>query len=445
MRFCWTFLLTGTLLSAEDAVDGGDVTEVSCVFLESCVLPCSLQSYGDDVIHWFYVTTGEIHVHSFYNNQDQLGHQDQNFRGRTSLFRDQISRGNASLLLRGVKVQDKGTYKCYTSTVHGNKQTLVNLKVDAPVSKVSISRVENRIICSSEGIYPQPNLTWSTIPPSNSSLQNRTTVQQTEEQLYSISSFLVVSDSGSDLIYSCTVRTQRNKKRAAFRKLSPSVSSSVATIPCSASNSSLHNFTLTWRFNHSQVIVHQVETSSTFTASERWSKHVKDVSASGSLTLQDLSSNQEGVYTCELSDEEGTLITNILLKIENGGSSSVAVTISAVLTVIVLAALLIAALLMYKQRRQEPEPLHSFPSGGAAATTMQDTQTSACYISAAPSREAEAEVEAEAGGCRVLTSCFKSLPLHQKEVALRLHEPLLSGDVYFLNLPLDLKPFELQA
>ncbi|MEQ2274624.1 hypothetical protein XENORESO_002190 [Xenotaenia resolanae] len=395
MRFCWTFLLTGTLLSAEAAVDGGDATEVSCVFLESCVLPCSLQSYGDDVIHWFYVTTGEIHVHSFYDNQDQLGHQDQNFRGRTSLFRDQISRGNASLLLRGVKVQDKGTYKCYTSNVHGNKQSFVNLKVDAPVFKVSISQVENRIICRSEGIYPQPELTWSTIPPSNTTLQNRTTVQQTEEQLYSISSSLMVSDSGSDLIYSCTISTRRSKKRAAFRKLSASVSSSVGTIPCSASNSSLHNFTLTWKFNHSQVIVHQVETSSTFTASERWSKHVKDVSASGSLTLQDLSSNQEGVYTCELSDAEGTLITNILLKIENGGPSSVAVTVSAVLTVIVLAALLIAALLIYKQRQQEPEPLHLFPSGGAAATTMQDTQTSACYISAAPSREAEAEGKAE--------------------------------------------------
>ncbi|KAK5599613.1 hypothetical protein CRENBAI_018410 [Crenichthys baileyi] len=355
MRFWWTFLLTGALLSAEAAVDVGDVTEVSCVFLESCVLPCSFQSYGDDVIHWFYITTGEIHVHSFYDNQDQLGHQDQNFRGRTSLFRDQISRGNASLLLRGVKVQDKGTYKCYTSTVHGNKQAFVNLKLDAAVSKVSISQVENRIICSSEGIYPEPELSWSTIPPSNTTLQNRTTVQQTEEQLYSISSSLMVSDSGSALIYSCTIRTQRNKKRAAFRKLPASVSSSVATIPCTASNSSLHNSTLTWMFNHNQVIVHQVETSSTFTASERWSKHVKDVSASGSLMLQDLSSNQEGVYTCELSDEEGTLITNILLKIENGGPSSVAGTVSAVLTVIVLVALLIASLLIYNRRCDNTE------------------------------------------------------------------------------------------
>uniref|UniRef100_A0A3Q3A3T4 Immunoglobulin V-set domain-containing protein n=1 Tax=Kryptolebias marmoratus TaxID=37003 RepID=A0A3Q3A3T4_KRYMA len=68
------------------------------------------------------------HIHSYFDNQDQLGNQDQRFRGRTSLFKDQISRGNASLLLRGVKVQDEGRYKCYTSTIGGNKESFINLK-----------------------------------------------------------------------------------------------------------------------------------------------------------------------------------------------------------------------------------------------------------------------------------------------------------------------------
>ncbi|MEQ2317122.1 hypothetical protein AMECASPLE_039550 [Ameca splendens] len=106
--------------------------------------------------------------------------------------------GNASLLLTEVKVEDQGRYECFINSNSGPKESFINLKVD-----VNISQVENSIICSSEGIYPRPNLTWFTIPSSNTSLQNRTTVLQTEEQLYSISSFLVVSDSGSDLIYSC--------------------------------------------------------------------------------------------------------------------------------------------------------------------------------------------------------------------------------------------------
>ncbi|GLD54484.1 hemicentin-2-like isoform X1 [Lates japonicus] len=122
-------------------------------------------------------------VHSFYRNQDQLGLQDQFFRNRTSLFKDQISRGNASLQLTGVEVQDQGRYRCYTSTVRGEESSFINLKVDAPVSKVKILRVENRISCSSEGIYPEPDLTWSTRPPSNLTLQNQTSIQQTEQQL----------------------------------------------------------------------------------------------------------------------------------------------------------------------------------------------------------------------------------------------------------------------
>ncbi|MEQ2289656.1 hypothetical protein AMECASPLE_035445 [Ameca splendens] len=61
-------------------------------------------------------------------------------------------------------------------------------------SNVIISQEENLQL---RRIYPQPELSWSTIPPSNPVLQNRTTVQQTEEQLYNISSSLTVVLIGS--------------------------------------------------------------------------------------------------------------------------------------------------------------------------------------------------------------------------------------------------------
>ncbi|XP_037831283.1 uncharacterized protein LOC119616974 [Kryptolebias marmoratus] len=150
-------------------------------------------------------------------------------------------------------------------------------------------------------------------------LQNRTRVQQTEEQLYSISSSLMVSDRDPDLIYSCTVRTQRNQRnqrnqrRATVRKQNSTISSDrQTTISCSASNSSVRSFI--WRFNHGQVIVNR---SRALTVAEEWKHQVKEVSDSGSLTLQDLSSQHEGVYTCERSDEEETFITNIFLRTED--------------------------------------------------------------------------------------------------------------------------------
>ena len=90
--------------------------------------------------------------------------------------------------------------------------------VAAPVHKVNIQQVENRIICSSDGIYPAPKVTWSTDPPSNVIHQNKTDVKLTEQQLYNVSSSLMLSDNVTDLIYICTVSTHRNSRRATLNK-----------------------------------------------------------------------------------------------------------------------------------------------------------------------------------------------------------------------------------
>ncbi|MEQ2283559.1 hypothetical protein AMECASPLE_012641 [Ameca splendens] len=194
---------------------GGD-PKVTCVYSQSCILPCNVHTSSDSVILWNHITSEDSVVHSYYNGQDQLGHQNQQFKGRTSLFKDLISRGNASLKLTGVKVQDEGRYRCYSSTVKGFQKSFIELRVEAPVKEVDIKQVENRIICSSEGIYPKPQLTWSINPRSKIEIHTPTTVQQTQEQLYSISSSLLDSDSPDDLIYSCTVSSGRNSKRATF-------------------------------------------------------------------------------------------------------------------------------------------------------------------------------------------------------------------------------------
>ncbi|KAG7239531.1 hypothetical protein INR49_028822, partial [Caranx melampygus] len=282
--------------------------------MESCILPCSFQGGKDVVVHWIQLTGGDLRVHSYYHNQDQLTPQDQSFRGRTSLFKDQISRGNTSLQLTGVKVQDQGIYKCFTSTMRGNKDSFINLKVDAPVVKVDLWQVGNNITCSSERIYPEPQLTWSTSPPSNVTFKNQTKVQETEQLLYNISGSLILAD--TDLIYSCNISTRSNWRRVTLLKTaSIDTSHTEATIPCSTSVTFITGFSLTWRFNHSQIILTQTRADVPCTVSEEWRQQVKDVSESGSLMLQDLSSHHEGTYTCELSDAEETLITNTVLRI----------------------------------------------------------------------------------------------------------------------------------
>uniref|UniRef100_A0A3Q0RKQ5 Ig-like domain-containing protein n=1 Tax=Amphilophus citrinellus TaxID=61819 RepID=A0A3Q0RKQ5_AMPCI len=157
-------------------------------------------------IHWMHLTEEHPLVYLYYGNKDQLEHQDERFRNRTSLFQDQLSHGNASLQLTGVEVQDEGRYSCYISTVSTDKDSFINLKVH-----------RSRISCRSEGIYPKPELTWSTRPPSNVTFKNTTTVQQTRQQLYNISSSLTSSLKDADVVYSCTVSTQRNRRRTIFK------------------------------------------------------------------------------------------------------------------------------------------------------------------------------------------------------------------------------------
>ncbi|KAM6897530.1 uncharacterized protein FYW49_018816 [Xenentodon cancila] len=289
-------------------------TEVSCQVNKTCVLPCSFTVHDDVVIHWIQKTQPESRVHSYYHKQDQLGEQHQSFRRRTSLFEDQLSRGNASLLLRGVKVQDQGRYQCDVSTSVGNTENFINLNVNAPVQKINIEKVQNTIICSSEGIYPEPGLTWTTSPPSSINLQNTATVQQTEQQLYSISSSLIPSDGDTDLDYICTISTAANNRRSTLMK--PAVISGSDTkrnIPCSTANYPITY--LIWTFNHKEVILTQSGDDHFHIPSERWKQHVVSVSETGRLTLKDLSSDQTGTYKCELSDEEETYVKYTFLHI----------------------------------------------------------------------------------------------------------------------------------
>lgn len=93
------------------------------------------------------------------------------------------------------------------------------------------------------------------------------------------------------------------------------------TIPCTPSNTPLTS--LIWRFNHSHVILNQTRTDSTHTVSEEWRQQVKGVSESGSLTLQGLSSSQNGIYTCKCSNDEETYVKNTFLRIEQSQGKAV--------------------------------------------------------------------------------------------------------------------------
>ncbi|CAG5896102.1 unnamed protein product [Menidia menidia] len=318
-----TFIVT---LANKDSV-------VSCRLRENCVLPCSFPPGDDTVIHWMQVSSNKLQVHSYYHNMDQLERQDKLFKDRTSMSSDEISRGTASLKLKRVTFEDQGRYQCYTSTIEGSTDSFIVLNVDVLIQKVDIDRRKDRITCSSEDIYPKPELTWTTNPPS--SPQHTLSLSETEDKLYNISSSLIVSRNTSDLDYTCTVRTRGNKKSTTlFKTDNVSVSGSETTIPCKAPTATVQK--IVWTFDHHEIILNRSRAEDSYRCSEKWERHVEKVTDTG-LTLKDLSSSQEGLYTCEISSDEETYIKITYLEISKAKHIIIiGSVISAVLGVIVL-------------------------------------------------------------------------------------------------------------
>lgn len=99
---------------------------VTCIYSEECVLPCT--STNLDIIHWY---KDSEQVHSFYHNEDQFGYQSKDYRGRTSLFLEsEIKKGNVSLLLKNIRVQDEGRYRCYTANEKTSDEKYVSVSVE---------------------------------------------------------------------------------------------------------------------------------------------------------------------------------------------------------------------------------------------------------------------------------------------------------------------------
>uniref|UniRef100_A0A3B5LL81 Ig-like domain-containing protein n=1 Tax=Xiphophorus couchianus TaxID=32473 RepID=A0A3B5LL81_9TELE len=87
-------------------------TSKSCVLNQDCILPCRFENGVTDM-RWFLYKTSSLIV-----SYNQSGSRySESFRSRASLFEDQISRGNGDLLLRGVKVDDEGEYRCYANII----------------------------------------------------------------------------------------------------------------------------------------------------------------------------------------------------------------------------------------------------------------------------------------------------------------------------------------
>uniref|UniRef100_A0A8C1J2W7 CD276 molecule n=1 Tax=Cyprinus carpio TaxID=7962 RepID=A0A8C1J2W7_CYPCA len=180
------------------------------LFGTDAVLNCSFSGVSEfnlsELSVFWQLSDTKRAVHSFWQSRDQLSDQEERFSNRTSLFPDQLPAGNASLLLRRVRVADEGSYSCFVMVqtygsgamlmqVAGNQSERCTTNHTNPGDVVALS-------CVAYGGYPEAEVLWQDGAGRN--LTDNVTISQVanEEGLFSVKSVLTVILEPSST-YSC--------------------------------------------------------------------------------------------------------------------------------------------------------------------------------------------------------------------------------------------------
>ncbi|XP_078020072.1 CD276 antigen homolog [Epinephelus lanceolatus] len=166
-----------------------------------------------ETLEWKRFDLSQRFVHVLRAGQNLEHVKNPSYRGRTSLFTDELKRGNISLKLSKVQLSDRGIYHCDLPLM--GKQSSVKLvvasgAVSPPViSLAGIDRERGGVIlnCESKSWYPEPEVLWLDGEGKLLSAGPTETVRGPDD-LYTVSSRVTVEKRHSNS-FTCRVQ-QRN-------------------------------------------------------------------------------------------------------------------------------------------------------------------------------------------------------------------------------------------
>uniref|UniRef100_A0A8C1KXJ0 V-set domain containing T cell activation inhibitor 1 n=1 Tax=Cyprinus carpio TaxID=7962 RepID=A0A8C1KXJ0_CYPCA len=132
---------------------------------EDVVLDCRFfsnsgkEQFSDVSVTWLKDSVSGV-VYEYKNKAAQLQGQNARFKNRAQLFSDAMSVGNASLLLRNVKLEDEGVYRCSVNAPKVSGTTSVNLRVAAFSAPTFTQQKDGSLFAQADKWFPQPEVSW---------------------------------------------------------------------------------------------------------------------------------------------------------------------------------------------------------------------------------------------------------------------------------------------
>ncbi|KAM9400849.1 putative selection and upkeep of intraepithelial T-cells protein 1 homolog [Salvelinus alpinus] len=163
-------------------------------------------------VEWtgLYLRTRNIHL--YLDGRDSNEDQFPSYRGRTSMFHEELKNGNVSLKLTRVTLSDAGSYRCFLPTLTSQvKETTVQLIVGAvsqPVISIDGTKGWGVVLkCESGGWFPEPVMEWldssGTILPADGPPERH----RDSEDLYAVRRHVTVDQTDTNR-FTCRVQQQ---------------------------------------------------------------------------------------------------------------------------------------------------------------------------------------------------------------------------------------------
>ncbi|XP_078027287.1 uncharacterized protein LOC117252540 isoform X2 [Epinephelus lanceolatus] len=131
---------------------------------DDIILPCHLDpamNAFDMTVEWARPDLDPRFVVVWRDGVELESKKHPSYRGRTSVFTDELKHGNVSLKLSNVRRSDEATYRCFIPAIDRARTVqLVVGAVSSPVIHTTKTMSEVVLQCESAGWYPEPEVLW---------------------------------------------------------------------------------------------------------------------------------------------------------------------------------------------------------------------------------------------------------------------------------------------